>query len=187
MAGPTHSKKLLLTLACICLGVAVSSCSNKPPYSEGVANSPYREYLELALSNPLSDFQRDILIDGVVTLSEVTEAQTRFKGCFEDQGYSVGIDPSNGAVTWSVRPEDDRTVVEAAYDACLDEFMTPVSALYYDMKMNPNNEDSESATVECLKRQGTVDADFTVELYRESVRDLLVEENLACMNDPWNS
>ena len=49
---------------------------------------------------------------------------------------------------------------------------------------NPNNEDHESAVVECLKRQGAVDADFTVELYRESISDLLVEENFACMDDP---
>ncbi|SDB91901.1 hypothetical protein SAMN05216410_0919 [Sanguibacter gelidistatuariae] len=187
MARNNTRRTLRLFLMLTCVGIAVSGCADKVTFSDGVASSPYHEIFERELSGPLSEFQKEILADGVVTDSEVTEAQGRFKSCFEDLGYSVGIDPNDGSYTWSGKVGDDQAVVEAAYDECKEKFVSAVGPMYYDMKKNPKNEVFEDLIVECLKRNGYIDPGFATKMTGETIITLLTDENSACFQNPMES
>ena len=170
-----------------CILVLASGCAESVAISDGVANSPYREALERELRGDLPRFQKDILMDGVVTDSELAEAHGRFKTCFEDQGYSVGIDPNDGSFTWGGRAGDDRVVVEAAYDGCHEKFVSFVSPFYFDSKKNPNNEDSIDLIIDCLERNHYIERGSASGITPETVFSLNTEENTDCFLDPRGS
>ena len=162
--------------------IMASGCAEEVAFSDGVVNSPYRESIEQALTGNVSDFQKAILVDGVVTDSEVAEAAARFGSCLADKGYDGTFDPEENA--YELRSDPG---VDAAREECDEEFTHEVGGLYFSVKRNPDNKDHHSAVIDCLKRHGYLPLDAGSDITPESIIELITEENATCINNPWNS
>lgn len=188
---PRRTQKVAWCATSALFVFALASCTSEtePSFTDAIMNSPYRSYFEDALtSEQTPQFQKDILIDGVITDAELDEARNRFKTCFEDQGYDVALIPGSYNIG-DGGTGDPPALVEAAFDDCQSKFVMAVEPLHNAMLTNPDNVEWRLNIVSCLKRHNLVDATFTVEQVDESFdsgEGIVWSDTHDCLRNPQN-
>ena len=133
--------------------VGLSACSTEPASSDG----PYAAEFDRARNESVTDFQREVLTDNVISDEEFREVRQRYVDCLSDAGMQVKA-LADGSYEFATTPTAEEDVAERQ---CALETTMSVEALYYSIRTNPQNEDFSLLTVECLQRQDVVDASFT--------------------------
>ncbi|AWE42527.1 MULTISPECIES: hypothetical protein [unclassified Actinobaculum] len=186
-----HNRSRFTSIIAIC-AFALGACSTSPSESSGNSpqfSGPWAEEFESAYNSTDSEFAKTILSDGEITEAEIKEAEQAMTSCLEEKGYTDVEFYSDGRSQNAVPPgkedseEGDRRACEQStgYDALW---------IYYEIKVNPNNEDWEPLVVQCLKDNNLVESSFTPSdldrLYEtgeiENHRDQ--EEWTKCETDP---
>jgi hypothetical protein len=108
----------------------------------------------------LSDFQKAILEDGVVTLDEMESALSSFTSCLRDAGIDVTgeVDPS-GSYSLAVRTpagsSDREPFDDPAYEPCLLEYFNSVGQVWVDQAYSPEDDQAfYEHVVTCLRELG---------------------------------
>ncbi len=123
----------------------------------------------MAKSDISSDFERQILADGVVSRAEYEEMFSRFSACMSAAGYTVNLTADTyGRYTYST---EGKSGVSEADARCAKGTINPLAALYNDFAANPSGDDPSILRVACLKRHGIVPDSYTVEQFTKEMAD----------------
>lgn len=102
-----------------------------------------RNYVDALLADPnLSDFEREVFADYIVTDEEYREAESRFAQCMEDRGWLVTFEagystrivaaPGNSAIP-------DGPGYNAIFEACQTGTLGQIQPVYLEAKYNPQS------------------------------------------------
>ncbi|WP_147794588.1 hypothetical protein [Cellulomonas sp. Y8] len=192
------------TLRAITVGVAVcalAACTATPdpryttaPLAGDVPqfDGPWAAELTEHYRDSLSDLEREILRDGVITEDEQQALHDWYIGCMAGQGLSVTLLDNGGFDLGS----SDQDRILAAESVC----RTNTLGLAWEMRANPENVPPLEATHACLQRHGLLAASFTlddfVRLLDEEADPSIEwnawsdfhwsEETIACNRDPFD-
>jgi hypothetical protein len=130
-----------------------------------VAQSPADDHdtLDLeALLESTTDFQREIIGDGVVTAPEFERALLARRECVADAGAEPGdiYTGSNGELTFdydiTAEDEEEALTIQQSADECLPEYFTDVGAVWaYQRLLSPAERDAmRPDALACLESAG---------------------------------
>ncbi|MEO7069721.1 MAG: hypothetical protein ABI131_04430, partial [Nostocoides sp.] len=154
---------------------AASGCSSsaETPKNPG----PYAQEIRDAQASATSDFEKDVLTDGVVSRSEYEEAVKRQVACMNARGFdtTAELQASTGFYQFRTTEQDDPAteIVEgedsgAPMISCQAGNTQLVAALYTEMMRNPAKIDESELLRACLVRRGLIDKTMTAEQVREN-------------------
>jgi hypothetical protein len=136
----------------------------------------YAQQFADAIARAPNDFVRSVLADGVITLAELQEAQSRTLACIAGSG--LGIEAAyvpnaygGSNLAFDVFVEDVRNgpseEQKQAVSDCEQQWIMYIDALYSMVVANPNNEDGNDLIAACLVRHNLVAPGFTGTDYAE--------------------
>jgi hypothetical protein len=125
---------------------------------------PYAEELYAQVFNSENKpFLYQIYKDGVVTDEELAESRQIYSQCLINLGYEVEFD-SNGSESTkapkSVEDSSSQQLIDRTGCSNKSGYL-PMTAIYADLKSNPNNEDIYKIRVACMIKHGLVPSDYT--------------------------
>ncbi len=163
MRTPQSKKSApVLTSALLCFALAACSPS-EVTISE---DNPYKADFDLALQNATSEFEREVLKDGVITKAEYDEATTRYVDCVKENGISIATKEEYGIHMYAI--SGDLEAYENEIDhLCSTGTTLEIAALYNDTTMNPYGGDVNELSAQCLIRSGLVEAPFTAADFKD--------------------
>lgn len=139
--------------------LTAASCSDLP--RDAVPDGPYKAQILQARQQATSDFQREVLADGVITKAEFDEAVQRYVKCMADKGVdATPYDMGGGYYGYAVS-SDSNDQFQRFSDACHEGTTALIEDLYIQMLTNPSGGNIDDAIAACLIRKGLVDATFT--------------------------
>jgi hypothetical protein len=164
-APRTFARLAVVRLACVlAMACAVVSCS-------GQDADPYAAEFAAAVEKSTSAFEREAFADGTITRIEYEEAHELWLACMEQT-----FPPDAGKVVTLVANADgfygframgfelgDEEFYDSVADNCSVGTIELLAPLYMAMTANPEKEDPFVAVVSCLKRNGLVTDDYTVD------------------------
>ena len=148
------SATTLVILIIACFGAGCSDASG----SSGQATNPYAAEFSEGMSSARTDFVRQVLEDGKIEESELHEAGQKVRQCIESEGISSVLYEVDemGIPTFPTYSDITEWQLDYVQD-CREQWMTPIDSLYYNMTVNPNNENFSDLVAACLVRKGLVD------------------------------
>lgn len=125
----------------------------------------YADEFAQELENAPNDYVREVLTDGVITHSEVQDAQSRVLDCASDAGFGgiLLFVPNEPTMHFEYPAGSTQQAQDAAYNAISECEMQwfPFGWLYWATVTNPNSEDWDDLVAKCLVRHGVVPSPFT--------------------------
>ena len=163
--------------------VALSACSagDDPEPSEG----PYAAEIAIAAESATSDFEREVLSDGILTATEYREAVTLLVDCMADAGVEVAIEEQGDFYIYSTTDGDG---FDSVQPICSEGTTRIIEPLYVQMVSNPTNGDLHSLRAECLVKSGLAPEGYSLDDYRSDMSgtteivDIQSPEFGACMD-----
>lgn len=169
--------------------LALAACSSSPPPEV----NPYAAEVRHAQQHATSDFEKEVLSDGIVTEAEYDEAVHRQVDCAESKGANFkAIKGRSGLYTYEVRGDSQSSADRGGkiMDECAIGNTSVIVGLYNDMTANPRKEDRYDLVLACLKRFKIVDQSYTRDQLLTDEHDpeggkkLAGEIPVACFNNP---
>lgn len=120
----------------------------------------YAAMFEQARQEATSDFERRVLEDNQITRAEYEEAVQLYVKCLADKGITVKAEDQDGFFTYSVSSDDDAKFQQED-GTCAEGTTAYIADLYMNIQANPNNQDINQLTAECLVNTGLADPSFT--------------------------
>lgn len=161
--------RIIRSLTVIVSIMATVGCGTGTQASDLAENPWAAEFARVAESTE-SDFIRGVLADGEVTEAEFAEARERFVDCMSEHGVPTSWDNSGGqwnfVLSGAAQPTPDAdggiTVTsESPQGICMRDSIDDVQNFYVQTRLNPNNQDIDSLTAECMVRKEIVPEGFT--------------------------
>jgi hypothetical protein len=138
---------------------------------------PWASEFETYYEGTDSEFGRQALADSRITDQELQEASRLVEDCYTAKGYTVQRDQYGYAAAAPISGAGDDAF--SVMGEC--EFADGgVQVLYYQMVVNPNNEDPLVLRAACLVDIGVVDPSFT----GQDLEDLLAADDANAL--PWD-
>lgn len=159
----------------------IAGCAAESP---AATTGAWDDRIEEVHLNATTDFEREILSDGIITRAEYEEINRGLVTCMSDAGYQLTLIEQGGYYVYSVPYSDE---ANATLMHCQDAGGAILAGLYVDMLTNPNNIDHDELMLQCLKREGLLPETFTVDEYRAGNSTVTLEsyENgKMTMSDP---
>lgn len=157
----------------------VGACApQEPPEVEG----PWADRVAELDALATSDFERDVLADGVVSRAEYDEANQRLTTCMEDVGQLIELVEQGGYYVYGTASDAQAL---AALDQCQEGTTALVGGLFVDMYTNPDNIDDDEAVLACIKREGLVPEALTLEEYLAGDGATRTDESGTTSQSPW--
>ena len=161
------SVALLALMAC---GVPAG---NQP--DSGYATSfagPWASEFASAFERAESDFEREVLVDGAITESELQETRERFRACLEALGYSEVEFQAGGGSEFHTPDDRGADVIDDQTKTCSEESgEAAIGSLHSWMRRNPENLDESAVMAGCLVRIGAVEPSYSADDYRSDFDD----------------
>lgn len=139
------------------VAVALGACTP----AEMAPDGPYAEEIQAAQESTDSDFQREVLADGVVTREEYDEAMQRYADCVSENGAAVTLEEQTGYYVYRI--DGDPAAYDAAEAVCSPQTKSEIEPLFVNILMNPAKRDDEEMLAECMVQSGIVKAPFTTD------------------------
>ena len=160
--------RILVAGALVALGV--SGCTAGTPE---MLDGPWTEEFEEALEFATSDFERDVLADGVITGEEYIEAHGLWLECmlgeYPPSGpIAVKLDVNkHGLIGFSVSTTDrsELAKVEGASARCEQGTTASIAWLYNSIVTNPDNLSMEQQLLDCLAEGDSLASGYSVERF----------------------
>ncbi|SEH69373.1 MULTISPECIES: hypothetical protein [unclassified Leifsonia] len=129
-------------------------------------SGPFANEFAEAYKNSTSDFQREVLADGVVDKAELSEAQRRWVSCMTGRGFTATVSYGNpGSYSVKARIGYTQDSAGTVVGECGVETTDYIEALYAEVIQNPTNKDYATLMVDCYRRLGVVGNDYTPERF----------------------
>lgn len=160
----------------VTLSGCVSGADSSSPTSERDASGtgfsgPWAEEFRTGWNEAVTDLERQILADGVVTEQELIASRETLISCLAAQGVTITFDERGGGETRSdergVAPEAQGKILEA----CERETGIYVDFLYWQGKRNPDNLDEFTIVARCLVDRGIVEPGYSAKDYERDFND----------------
>jgi hypothetical protein len=179
----------------IVLAATLAGCAtgNEQPLSSpslsatGSYSGPWASQMQYMTDNFPSDLAAQVFSDGVISEQEFGEAKHVVEECFSASGLTVAWD-AYGHEAVSGADSSSNEPPPAMADCTFSD--GGVMVLYYEMLMNPQNEDPMELRAACLVQAGVVERGFTgsdlQESYDTSSFPFALDDvkAKACMVDP---
>lgn len=140
--------RVRLLVAAVASVAFVAGCGHPP-----AERSPYAAEYDAAMERASEDFVRQALSDYRITDQEYGEATDRAVSCAAGQGVTVKVLSPGYSVSGGSSAND-------VFDDCSRRFLSDIELLYNAAVQNPENVPFEDLVVECLVRNGVVDAGY---------------------------
>ncbi len=157
--------------------VGLVGCASEPgapaPTTEFRAAGPWAAAFADAFSST-SEYQRAVLRDGSITVSELREAEARTAACMLDLGYRYTTRDDGTAEAAPVEDALRDASADDANDAmarCTGAFSSDVTYLFGEVRRNPDKLDEARIAVACLRSAALVDDSYTEQDWREDTDD----------------
>lgn len=163
----------------------LASCSTPSPTADD--DSPYSAEIRNAQKNASSDFERQVLEDGVIEASEYKEAVDRFVECIHDLDVPVTLVAQGNYFIYET-PQGD--AFASAQDECSVGTNGQIEPLYAMMDSNPEKRDPRTIRAECLVRAKVAPKEYSAADFDSdtagitTIVDITSPEYQTCMNDP---
>lgn len=145
-------------LGCVAaLVLVLSGCAEAP------VDGPYSAEMEAAAAAATSEFERDILSDGLISRSEYEEATSRYVECLGTNGYPASRVDQDGVYAYEITGKADGEAWDAINGECRLETVEIIEPLYVDSVVNPENKDFFDLVISCLKAHDLVEPTFSKE------------------------
>jgi len=134
--------------------------------------NPWEREFQRVYTEATTDFVREIVANGELTLAEMREAAVRTGECYRNVGSEFRIeehpDGSFGIVITleSFESMDDAT--SSAAIRCELDYWNELWLLWDTIRASPEGLDRDVMVVECLNRHGVTDEELTVHQFREA-------------------
>ena len=127
-------------------------------------SGPWAQEFAQAYRSAQSDFARQVLSKETITDADLAEAQEIDKQCLQAAGLLNIVHHPQGGMDFNA-PEgmSQDEAIQAGQKCSNESGLTQIEMLYSGLLINPNNEDMDMLTVQCLIDQKIVEASFTVE------------------------
>jgi hypothetical protein len=136
------------------------------PHIEGPWAAEFSAEWEAATT----DFERQVLEDGVVSDQEYSEMTELFRACLSDEGIDFdGFAPDGSYETTSAPGADQDATHDAVKECSRASGEDSVGLLYSWVHRNPERLDDNTIVVECLHESGVVDRSYTAAQYEQDV------------------
>lgn len=136
--------------------LVIAACSTSPSVPEG----PWADEIRDAQSWVTSDFQTEVLSDGVISQQEYTEALDRWVTCMEDVGLTAGlVAEGDGTFSYSIASADGN--IDRQNDSCRETTVDGIEPIYTGMLLEPANRTGPEILRDCLVAAGKLDGSFT--------------------------
>jgi len=157
---------------------------------------PYASDFESTFRDASSQFERDILSDGVITTAEMSEATTQYTQCLVNLGFTDvhwNFDGSGQLTPPAGFSADNQQAMADAMHPCdCAAGWTDLVVLYTSIGQNPDNTDSVLLMVRCLVRVGLEPESYTPQQYLtdlnngyfETLKSDAYTKYRACNSDP---
>ncbi|GAA4675187.1 hypothetical protein [Frondihabitans cladoniiphilus] len=146
-------------------GMALMLTACQSPAEERIATpllglaGPWAQQFEGAYAEADSDYERQVLRDGEVTLAEYEQTKERLQQCVGDSGYVITWDDAGGFELGSKSdryPDDFFEKSDAVLRRCEKRWEGSIRFLYEQVRRNPDRQDEASIVVACLQKAGLV-------------------------------
>jgi len=154
-------------LIAVALTLSATACSAGTPTNTG----PYTSEIEQAGRDATSDFERQVFSDGQISRKEYDESADRYIRCLNDNGLSASTELQDGLNTYAIQYPPGTTNASEAESRCAVGTTILIEPLYGNILLNPDNVDFDELVVDCLKRNGIVDQDYTKADLLQETRD----------------
>ncbi len=145
--------------------VFLCACGAKP---EAKPVDPYRPDVLAAYKIATSDFERQVLKDGLITRQEYEEAVNRFLDCMKKSGYPMGKVDNYGIYNYQI--SGNSGAEGPSMDKCHQDTIIKIEPLYVDKHMNPLKQDLHELIAKCLIRKKIAPPDYSKEKYLADVK-----------------
>lgn len=180
-----------VALATAALATGVAACVPEPSLAEG----PYAQEFALIVESDLSDFQREVLADEVVTREEYVAAHELLAECVSARGLQIEIEEQPSGALLVIRPDGvESGDLDDAIAECSAGTTRGVSYLYTATLFNPARASFELLMGQCLVLSGAVPTGATLELAYEEFMNVMIGAPsvidpahpgyIACVVDP---
>ncbi|MFJ4295035.1 hypothetical protein [Curtobacterium sp. NPDC089689] len=152
-----------------CSGVTTNSPSPHPGRSELKASGPWADDFRAALDDDVSDFESNVLSDGVVTPEELEATHDRVQRCLADSGFGIDYDADGGFALRALDeryPDDFFERSDPVLRACEQQSDEYITYLFGETRRNPDRLDEAKITVSCLRTAGLVGDDYSEQRWR---------------------
>jgi hypothetical protein len=154
-----------LLIAAIVIFFTTSGCGSDQADNDPAVDGPYAAEIRKAADDTKSEYERQVMADGVITRREYDETVQRMVTCAQKQGVDVGVTSPGGIVNQYEVIGDGSPV----FDRCSETHLATIESLYSATVTNPNKEDIFELDSRCLRKSGLADASFTAEKYKRAV------------------
>ena len=144
-------RRLTLVAACVFFAGACGTEATEHSDDAGQFSGPWAEEFESAYDSADSEYVRRILADGQITDAEIAEVENAVISCMEEKGYTDVAIKSDGGATYAMDENGDVDKGDSGMRACEESAGFFALSLYYDIRVNPNNEEWDPLVVQCLK------------------------------------
>ncbi len=145
----------------IAWSIFICACGSK---TEAKPADPYRQDVLAAYKIVASDFQRQVLKDGLITRQEYEEAVNRFLDCMKKSGYPMGKVDNFGIYNYQI--EGNSGAEEPFMIQCRKTTIDEIETIFVDKYSNPNKGDIYELIAACFVKKKLAPADYTKEKYR---------------------
>lgn len=158
-----------VVIAAVAASVLVGCTSTGSPERSDTGSSlgltgPWAGQFETAYATADSAYERDVLRDGKVTVSEYEQTRAHVASCLGDSGYTITYDAVGGFELGSEDddyPEDFFERSDPVLRECERRWDGSVRFLHEEVRRNPDGLDEAAITVRCLRAAGLVDASYS--------------------------
>lgn len=197
-----HVPATLVALAAI---APLSGCASSEPRASSHGSTggdastptfsgPWADEFLSAFRASKSEFERNVLADGVVTDGEFSEMQDRFAKCLTAHDIQFKGFNAAGGYDFDFGERMSAAEANAAADTCsASSGLDTVGSLFFAMHRNPKNVDEATLMADCLVRKKMVPKGYTAGDYTRDApemsfpftsKDSGIEALNACSTDP---
>lgn len=113
---------------------------------------------------------RAILEDGEITAAEIKDAQGQVESCLGKAGVYGFYESDGFGVNGLTIATDLSNAQSQAMDNCRAQWISGADNIYYNLVVNPNNEDFDALVAQCFVRNDLVAPGFTGKDYAELMK-----------------
>ncbi|RDV44356.1 hypothetical protein DOE76_13320 [Leifsonia sp. ku-ls] len=127
-------------------------------------DGPWASDFQKAFADAKTEWERDVLRDGVVTAAEYEQSRAHVRSCLGDAGYTISWDEQGGFALGAksgTYPDDFFERSDPVLRQCESRWAGSIPFLFEQVRRNPAKKDEATIQVACLKAAGLVDETYS--------------------------
>ncbi|MFW0774782.1 hypothetical protein ACLRGI_16610 [Paenarthrobacter nitroguajacolicus] len=170
VAHKLRVQKLLGASVLLVTSLFLASCAEQ---ETAAVDHGWAADIDAAKNRATSQFEKEVLSDGVVTRAEKEESMQRWISCMTDRGHTatVELDDNGNEVTVTTASIEGSAQVNADSTRCAEGTIKIIPGLYEAMQQNPENRDYDELYAECLVRHGVVEPPFSAKDFSDALKN----------------